>query len=107
MPVTALPPVPPKPAAPPPPQPQILMGLDEAAVAKLIGKPVFKRADDPAAIWRYHAGDCVLDLYLHNDGPAPRVVHYEFRPGEGATVVDPAGCMARLSTRGAEREGRP
>lgn len=98
---------PPEPAQPPPPRPQALMGLDETAVASLIGTPAFRRADAPGAIWRYQLQGCVLDLYLHGDGPGHRVVHYEFRPAGKSKVIDADACMAVLATRGTRPAGRP
>ncbi len=90
----------PEPAAPPP-DPDRLRGLTGDEVQKLIGAPQFARADDPAALWRYRGGGCLLDLYLHADGAAYRVTYFQFRAdprgaGGAKAQVDPRACFAAL-----------
>jgi hypothetical protein len=94
--ITAPPPV--AAARPPAPTPAVLKGLSDRAVTRLIGAPAFRRIDDPGAIWQYRDGTCLLDLYLHADGPVYRVRHFEFRPRGGETI-NPDHCFARLAAR--------
>ena len=86
------------PAKPPPPTPAILKGLSDHAVTRLIGAPAFRRIDDPGAIWQYRDGACLLDIYLHADGPVYRVMHFEFRP-RGGEAINADQCFARLAAR--------
>jgi len=99
--VTAVPVAPARPESPPPPpRPAILKGLADNEVTRLIGLPAFRRTDDPGAIWQYRDGSCLLDLYLHADGPVYRVVHFEFRPRQRVNeTVDAARCFARLTAK--------
>jgi len=101
-PVAVISPAPPPPATPPP-MPVILKGLSDHDVTSLIGSPAFRRVDDPGAIWQYRDGACLLDLYLHADGPVYRVVHFEFRPRPGESI-NPDRCFARLAARHTNRE---
>lgn len=86
--------------APPSPRPGILKGLADNEVTRLIGLPAFRRTDDPGAIWQYRDGSCLLDLYLHADGPVYRVVHFEFRPRQRVNeTIDATRCFARLAAK--------
>ncbi|MFM2129046.1 MAG: hypothetical protein RL477_592, partial [Pseudomonadota bacterium] len=87
------------PQAPALPDPAVLRGLDGAQVTRLIGAPRFRRADEPAALWRYGAKGCVLDLFMRADGPSWRVVEYQFRrdpKAPAADSVDARACFALL-----------
>lgn len=83
-------------------EPERLRGLSGGEVSALIGAPQFLRVDDPAAMWQYQSGSCVLDLFLYADGPVYRVRHYTFRADPrarragAAAAVDPGLCLARL-----------
>ncbi len=59
--------------------PQELMGLDTASIADALGTPGQIRKEAPAQVWQYLAGDCVLDLYLYDDGGVSRVTYLEAR----------------------------
>jgi hypothetical protein len=56
-----------------------LTGLVGAELARLLGQPVFRRVDEPAALWQYRSRDCILDIFLYADGRDYRVTHFEFR----------------------------
>jgi hypothetical protein len=96
--VATIAPSPVSPAKPPAPTPAVLKGLSDRAVTRLIGAPAFRRVDDPGAIWQYRDGACLLDLYLHADGPVYRVRHFEFRP-RGGEAISADHCFARLAAR--------
>jgi hypothetical protein len=85
---------------PPRPDPTVLRGMSGDDVARLIGRPSFRRTDDPASLWRYGTSQCVLDLYLRADGPVYRVVHYEFRgnpKGKTGPGIDATACFGQLT----------
>jgi len=69
-----------------------LVGLSGAEVAGLLGAPSLTRHDDPAEVWQYADGGCVLLVFLY--GPAGKVSHAETR-GVGAG----AQCFSRLRGR--------
>lgn len=88
------------------PDPAVLRGLSGDQVTRLIGRPRFRRAEDPAALWRYMSEGCVLELYMKADGPVYRVVHFEFRRDTGAQGgIDARACFGRLSQGAAETPG--
>jgi len=111
-PAAAKPPIPapqaarhaPAPPPPPPMPPEKLIGLGDRAVTDLLGRPAFRRADAPAELWRYRAGNCILDLFLYPprgvpDGPRT-VTHVEARQRNGSPT--PA-----LTCLDAVRKARP
>ena len=79
--------------APPSVPPDKLIGMDQRALGKLLGRPNFRRADAPAELWRYRAGQCILDLFLYPPRDAPHgplaVSHVEARLADGAPAATP------------------
>lgn len=72
-----------------------LVGLSGVQVAGLLGTPSLTRHDDPAEVWQYADGGCVLLVFLYGPtGSAGRVSHAETR-GAGAS----AQCFNRLRGR--------
>lgn len=47
--------------------PKNLVGLDQVAVEKLIGKPQDIYEEPPATVWNYRTEECTLDLYFYLD----------------------------------------
>ena len=76
-------------------RPDRLVGLPPLEVTALLGEPGFSRRDGPAELWQYRGESCVLDLFLHKDGPALRVTHVEVR-GRSVSRVDVDGCWRAL-----------
>lgn len=56
-----------------------LVGLTAASTTQLLGQPQLKRQEDPAEIWQYRSGRCVLDLYLYGPPSEQKVQHAELR----------------------------
>jgi hypothetical protein len=56
-----------------------LVGLTASSTRHLFGPPAMKRAEEPAEIWQYRRGNCVLDLYLYSDENEAKVQHAELR----------------------------
>ena len=79
--------------APPDPGRLIGMGLDE--VSGLLGSPAFERKDDPALVWQYRGGACILDIFLYKKGAAYSVAHIEVR-GLSVVEVDRNACFLGL-----------
>ena len=79
--------------APPDPGRLIGMGLDE--ITGLLGPPSFERQDDPALVWQYRGGACILDVFLYREGGAYSVAHFELR-GLSVVEVDRNACFLGL-----------
>ncbi|OIQ92543.1 hypothetical protein GALL_255380 [mine drainage metagenome] len=90
------PPVVPRPAPVPSSSPDQLLGLDEAGVAALLGRPGLTQARDMGRLWRYRRGHCVLALifYPEVEGGALRVASYDFEHGRRKS------CWRRLRAAG-------
>ena len=80
-----------------------LVGLSGAEVAGLLGTPSLTRHDDPAEVWQYADGGCVLLVFLYGAaGGAGRVSHAETR-GTSAS----AQCFSRLRGRAPKAVPKP
>jgi len=86
------------------PPPERLMGLAGGELLDLLGRPRFKRRDDPAEIWQYRTDACALDLFLYRaaDGNTFTVRHMETRNMNGAGL-GARECVARLFRAHEER----
>jgi hypothetical protein len=81
-------------AAPRIASPDQIVGLSDGEVTGLFGTPSLLRREDAAQVWQYAANDCVLLVFLYEEGQgAPRVRHAEARAGT------PAACLSRLQNR--------
>lgn len=76
--------------------PALLIGRDADSIEAELGRPDFVRKETGARVWQYFAGDCILDLFLYQDGKgeekegaAFRAVHYELR---SRIPEDPGRC---------------
>ena len=73
-----------------------LIGLPPAALAETLGQPPVLRRDQPAEIWQYRGGDCVLDVFLYEGDSGSQVVHLEARDGR-ANPLAPQDCLMDLA----------
>ena len=73
-------------------RPRALAGLDAVAVRDMLGEPEFVWRQPGAAMWRYRARACLVDVFLY-DGDG--VAHVEIR-GEGLDEEDRSACLRRL-----------
>lgn len=78
-----------------PPDPGRLIGMGRDEVAGLLGPPAFRRRDDPALVWQYRSGTCILDVFLYRQGAAYSVAHFEVR-GLSVVEVDRNACFLDL-----------
>jgi hypothetical protein len=93
--------------APPPPVADTsrLMGLDQTALARLLGDPDLKRREPPAEVWQFRGDTCVFDVFLYPEAGQPRVTYLEARD-DLARQVDAGRCLgALLWARGREPLG--
>ena len=95
---------PPRQARQAPPAPQIdpahIVGLEPAALLRLLGKPWLKRDERPAQVWLYASGACAFHIFLYAD---PQSGHYVVRyfdavPRDGIPVSR-HGCFNALLRR--------
>ncbi len=74
------------------PGPERLVGLDAAAIQKMLGIPDFKRRDPPAEIWQYRNDGCLLDVFLYLGDSGYSVTHVEVR-GRSVDEVSGTECL--------------
>jgi hypothetical protein len=78
--------------------PKELMGLDQPALRRALGDPARIRNEDPAQVWQYVTGDCIVDLYLYAESGALKVTYVEARSHTAETA--PTGrCLKSLLER--------
>lgn len=83
--------------------PEEFVGFSPERVLPILGAPDFVRRDGSAQIWQYRATNCVLDLFLYQNGKETHVKHAELRPRvPGAESID--SCYSRMRQ---ERKGKP
>ncbi|MCR9258029.1 MAG: hypothetical protein NXI16_18260 [Alphaproteobacteria bacterium] len=78
---------------------EALVGMQEPAVAALLGYPRFVREEALARVWQYNAGECVLDLFLYPAITTPadyEVVHVEARHRKIIAPVSLQDCFGGL-----------
>ena len=92
------------PKIPPTPNPDLLLGLDTAQVEELLGNADLRRSEPPAQVWQYESRQCVLHLFLYENGGEYRVEYYETRDPVGAPNAGGV-CLAAL-LNGHGRAGR-
>jgi hypothetical protein len=56
--------------------PPKVLGLKPHDVQELLGMPKLVRRDDPAEVWQYRSGACVLDVFLYPEETGAQQVRY-------------------------------
>lgn len=89
---------------PPAPQPRVdparLVGLDPAALVRLLGNPWLKRDERPAQVWLYASGACAFHVFLYADPESGRhVVRYFDAVPRGTIPVSRDDCFNALLRR--------
>jgi len=81
-----------------------LMGLGSEDIRAALGAPARIREEEPARIYQYVGGDCVLDLFLYQEAGTYRVTYAEARsvkaeqkPVEACLKTLPAPIVAASS----------
>ena len=98
---TALPP-PPPPSAPPPPGLSRLIGIDAAAVTRLLGPASLDRSEGPARQLQFVRPPCVLDVFLYPPTPAaPPLVRTAAARKPDGSRIDPGACFSLIVLAGA------
>ena len=71
------------------PKMSTLQSLTSNQVFALLGKPSFKRSDNPAELWQYSNNNCTLDLFLYKnlETAVSSVTYYETRMKPGQVLT--------------------
>jgi hypothetical protein len=78
--------------------PNELVGLDNITVRRALGDPLRIRNEQPAQVWQYSTGDCIVDLYLYKQAGAMTVTYVEAR-SHTAQSEPTARCLKSLLER--------
>jgi hypothetical protein len=83
--------------------PEMLVGLDRAQIALLLGAPAEVREQPPATVWSYRAKDCSLNVFFYPDMQTRevRALAYDVRAESDAEQVKNA-CFAALRAHAKE-----
>lgn len=93
-------PVPVAPAPPPRIDPAKLVGLEPAAVVRLLGDPWLKRDERPAQVWLYASGACAFHVFLYADPDSGRYAVRYFDAVPRSTIpVSRDDCFNALLRR--------
>jgi hypothetical protein len=79
--------------------PKELLGLDHAALRRVLGRPAQVRHEVSAQVWQYVTGDCVVDLYLYNDDSGALKVTYVEARSRSAEQTPTSRCLKSLLER--------
>ena len=78
--------------------PKELLGLDHAALRRVLGAPARVRNELTAQVWQYVTGDCVVDLYLYDADGGLKVTYVEAR-SRTAELTPTGRCLKSLLER--------
>ena len=99
---TTAPPPPPPLSAPPPPGLSRLIGIDAAAVTRLLGPASLDRSEGPARQLQFVRPPCVLDVFLYPPTPAaPPLVRTAAARKPDGSRIDPGACFSLIVPAGA------
>lgn len=89
------------PPAPPPPGLARLIGLDAAAVTRLLGPASLDRSEGPARQLQFVRPPCVLDVFLYPSAPGapPQVRTAAARKPDGSRI-EAGACLALIVPAG-------
>jgi hypothetical protein len=79
--------------------PKELLGLDHAALRRMLGKPAQMRDELTVQVWQYVTGDCVVDLYLYDDDAGALKVTYVEARSRTAEPTPTTRCLKSLLER--------
>lgn len=66
--------------------PARFIGLGDAELSRVLGRPKQVRKDAPAEVWQYSGADCVVDFYLYDGERGLTVAYLEARDPVAATT---------------------
>ncbi len=92
---------------PKPIEPDLILGLAQAEVEGIIGKPDAMRDEPPAIVWVYEAAQCTLDVYFYLDIKSNRLTALSYHtdpPGPSDDKVAARSCLGQIRT---ENSGKP
>jgi len=67
-------------------EPAAFIGLGDDDLSRALGEPKLVRKDEPAEIWQYSGGDCVVDFYLYQGDSGLAVAYLEARDQSAETT---------------------
>ena len=76
-----------------------IVGMSRGETSSLLGAPTEERDAAPAKIWKFSAGDCVVDVYFYLDVKRNDfyALHYNVQDRNGATTGEAADrCLQRI-----------
>jgi len=80
--------------------PKQLVGLSPTQLTRVLGDPTFVRRDGRDEIWHYREGECILHLFLYQNGRNVSVEYVELRrTNDGAVLGTPIAehlCLGEL-----------
>lgn len=75
--------------------PNSFIGVGDADLSRTLGEPKLVRRDEPAEIWQYSGGDCVVDFYLYQGDSGLAVAYLEAR-NQAAEATPADRCVKSL-----------
>lgn len=78
--------------------PEALLRMSGPLVTLMFSTPGLQRAEGDMGVWQYRTHDCVLDLYIADQGKG-NVVHYETRARVKASGLSDAMAMGGADSR--------
>lgn len=80
--------------------PKDLIGLDPAAIERLLGAPHLNRHEPFAQVWQYSNSQCVLFVYLYTvKTGGQQVAHAETGARVAGQQPDPAACITSFARK--------
>lgn len=84
-----------------PPDPRELIGLHQVPLWQKLGSPQLVRRDGGARVWQYRTEDCVIDIYLYENGADFRATHVSMRARANGRLAGKWCYWAILESAGA------
>lgn len=81
--------------------PEALLKLSGFDVRLAFVKPDLVRSDGDIEVWQFRTGDCVLDIFVSEDGKRNDVIHYEMRTRDKAMLSSQEGDAQKSFDLGA------
>jgi len=77
-----------------------LVGLDEAGVQRLLGRPQGVRQQVPATVWTYLTDGCRLDLFFFHNLKAQRLQTLTYEVSSRKAAADAGACRKEFEGQG-------
>lgn len=90
-----------------PMEPDLILGLAQAEVEGIIGKPDAVRDEPPAIVWVYEGEQCTLGVYFYVDIKSNKLTALSYNtgsPGHSEDKVAAQSCLGQIRT---QNSGKP